>query len=296
MNVLMTGGTGFIGSKLVEKLTAEGHHVYILTRSPEKHKDSSYVSYISFNYPMKRLPFIHAIVNLAGESIFGYWSNEKKERILSSRIETTEKLIDLLLQMKTKPNVFLSGSAIGFYGTSDSLIYTESMLDGGDDFLALVYKQWETAALTAKDLGVRTVLSRFGVVLHEREGALPMMAMPVSLFVGGPIGSGKQWISWIHWEDCVNLLYMALVNQHIEGPLNMTAPHPRTNKDFMQTLAKVKRRPAFIPTPPIFLKMAFADMHQLITEGQFVLPKKAESHNFQFKYPHLEEALHDLYR
>lgn len=296
MNVLMTGGTGFIGSKLVEKLTSEGHHVYILTRSPEKHQDSSYVSYISFNYPMKRLPFIHAIVNLAGESIFGYWSKEKKERILSSRIDITEKLIHLLLQMKTKPDVFLSGSAIGFYGTSDSVMYTEDTLDGGVDFLARVCQQWESTALTAKDFGVRTVLARFGVVLHDKEGALPMMAMPVNLFVGGQIGNGKQWISWIHWEDCVDLLYMALVNQHIEGPLNMTAPHPRTNKDFIHTLASVKRRPAFIPTPRIFFKLAFAGMHQLITEGQFVLPKKAESHNYQFKYPHLEEALHNLYR
>lgn len=296
MNVLMTGGTGFIGSKLVEKLTNEGHQVYILTRNPEKYQDNAYISYISYNYPMKRLPFIHAVVNLAGESIFGYWSTDKKERIITSRINITEKLIRRLQQMETKPNVFLSGSAIGYYGMSDSVIYTEETRTAGDDFLAKVCEKWETAALEAQDVGVRTVLARFGVVLHDKEGALPMMALPVNMFVGGKIGNGNQWISWIHWQDCVNLLYMALTNNHVEGPINITAPHPVTNKDFIKTLAKVKKRPALVPTPHIFFKIAFAGMHQLITEGQYVLPKKAQAHHYSFQYEHVDDAFKQIYK
>lgn len=296
MNVLMTGGTGFIGSKLVDKLVQEGHHVYIITRNPQKHDDTSYTSYISFDYPMKRLPFIHAIVNLAGESIFGYWSEEKKTAILKSRMEMTNKLIQLLLQMNEKPHVFLSGSAIGYYGMSNDIIYTEATKQHGNDFLANVSDEWENAALLADNFGVRTVLTRFGLVLHEEEGALPMMALPIHLFLGGKIGTGKQWISWIHWEDCINLLYVALTNQHMEGPVNITAPYPVRNKQFVALLAKSLNRPACMPAPKAAFQLAFGDMHQLITEGQYVLPKKALDFQFTFKYPHLHDALKQLYK
>lgn len=255
MNILMTGGTGFIGKRLIKQLILKGHHIYVLTRYPKKHPDSEYISYISYRYPMGKLPFIHAVVNLAGESLFGYWSEEKKARILNSRMEATEKLANILTQMNQKPNVFLSGSAIGYYGMSDEKIFTEASNRPGDDFLAAVCATWEKAASTAEDLGIRTVFTRFGIVLDHKEGAMPLIALPIKFGVGGKIGNGKQWMSWIHIDDCINLLLFALYNPNIQGPLNMTAPFPKQNEAFTNSLAHTIKRPALIKTQDfIFVK------------------------------------------
>ncbi len=295
MNILMTGGTGFIGSRFVNKLVNEGHHVYVITRYPRTHKDTESVSYISFDYPIRRLPTIHAVVNLAGESLFGYWSEKKKEMIYTSRIEATERLVNMMLQMEKKPQVFLSGSAIGYYGTQSNKIFTEHTTQPSDDFLASVVSTWENTAHHAEDLGTRTVYTRFGVVLDRNEGALPLMAMPIKLFVGGKIGDGKQWISWIHINDCINLLYYALVEPSIKGPINVTAPNPQRNIEFIKTLARVLRRPALISTPAPILQIALGDMHQLITKGQYILPQKAIDQQFTFQYPYLEDALQHIF-
>lgn len=295
MNILMTGGTGFIGSRFVNKLVNEGHHVYVITRYPRTHKDTESVSYISFEYPIRRLPTIHAVVNLAGESLFGYWSEKKKEMIYTSRIEATERLVNMMLQMEKKPQVFLSGSAIGYYGNQSNKIFTEDTTQPSDDFLASVVSTWENAAHHAEDLGIRTVYTRFGVVLDRNEGALPLMAMPIKLFVGGKIGDGKQWISWIHINDCINLLYYALVEPSIKGPINVTAPNPQRNIEFIKTLARVLGRPALISTPAPILQIALGDMHQLITKGQYVLPQKAIDQQFTFQYPYLEDALQHIF-
>lgn len=291
----MTGGTGFIGSRFVNKLVNEGHHVYVITRYPRTHKDTESVSYISFDYPIRRLPTIHAVVNLAGESLFGYWSEKKKEMIYTSRIEATERLVNMMLQMEKKPQVFLSGSAIGYYGTQSNKIFTEHTTQPSDDFLASVVSTWENTAHHAEDLGTRTVYTRFGVVLDRNEGALPLMAMPIKLFVGGKIGDGKQWISWIHINDCINLLYYALVEPSIKGPINVTAPNPQRNIEFIKTLARVLRRPALISTPAPILQIALGDMHQLITKGQYILPQKAIDQQFTFQYPYLEDALQHIF-
>jgi uncharacterized protein (TIGR01777 family) len=274
----------------------EKHHVYVLTRHPKKHPDTEFVSYISFKYPMKKLPFIHAIVNLAGESLFGYWSKEKKHRILKSRLETTERLTNILMHMDLKPNVFISGSAVGYYGAANETIFTEATDEPANDFLATVCATWEEAASVAKDLGIRTVFTRFGIVLDSKLGALPMMALPVKCGVGGRIGNGKQWMSWIHIDDCVNLLMFALYEQKIKGALNMTAPYPKTNDGFMKDLAKTMKRPALIPMPTTFFKVALGEMHQLITAGQYVYPQKALDNGFIFQFPQLDEALQELYR
>jgi len=275
MNIMMTGGTGFIGSKLVQKLVTEGHHVYVLTRYPKKYQDTEFVSYIRYDFPVRRLPFIHAMVNLAGESLFGYWTERKKTAIILSRIQATEKLIHMLKQTEKMPKVFLSGSAVGYYGVSDEEIFTESTDQPSDDFLGNVTSTWEQTAKIVEDFGIRTVYARFGVVLDQKQGALPLMALPIKLFVGGKIGYGEQWISWIHIDDCINLLYTILTNQAFKGPVNITAPYPRRNIEFTQTLANILQRPAMIKTPAPFLKIALGDMHQLITQGQYVLPQKA---------------------
>lgn len=295
MNILITGGTGFIGSRLVNKLVNERNQVYVLTRNINNYTDTEYITYISYNYPIQRLPFIHAVVNLAGESLFGYWTEDKKARIISSRIETTEKLMSIIMQMGEKPDVFINGSAIGYYGISDEVIFSEATTVPGDDFLATVAKKWEQTAQTAEDLGIRTVYTRFGVVLNDNEGALPMMALPIKYYVGGKIGTGEQWLSWIHIDDCVELLYFALTNKSIQGPLNMTAPYPQRNLEFTKTLADVQHKPAFIPVPATMIKLVLGDMSQLITDGQYVLPTKAKNNNFTFKYPHLEDALEAIY-
>lgn len=293
---MLTGGTGLIGSHLVSKLVNEGHHVYVLTRNPKQHKDTEYVSYISYHYSMNRLPFIHAVINLAGESLFGHWTKEKKEAIIASRVKVTEKLTKMMIQMKTKPNVFISGSAIGYYGTAEDIIFTENTTEPGEDFLATVVSKWENTAQVAEDLGIRTVYARFGVILDRHKGALPQMALPIKYFVGGKIGSGEQWISWIHIKDCINMLLFALNNEAIHGPLNVTAPFPNRNIEFTKILAKTMKRPAFLTVPSIILHTILGEMSQLVTDGQYVYPKKAEDNQFTFQYPHLEDALKDIYR
>lgn len=292
----MTGGTGFIGSHFIQRLVTEGHHVYVLTRHPKKHKDTEHISYISFRYSMKKLPFIHAVINLAGESLFGFWTEEKKEKIVASRIAVTEKLTNMLMQMKEKPEVFISGSAIGFYGTAEDTIFTEYTKRPSGDFLGEVTSKWERAAKVAEDLGVRTVYARFGVVLDKYEGALPQMALPIKLGVGGTIGSGEQWLSWIHINDCVNLLYFILKNDTMTGAVNITAPHPVRNKEFTASLASILKRPNLFTIPTPIIGKVVGEMGQLITEGQYVLPKKALQQDFIFHYEHIIDALENIYQ
>src|SRR5690625_660852 len=296
MNILMTGGTGFIGARFVDKLETQGHHVYVLTRSPRQYADTANVSYISYQYPIKRLPFIHAIVNLAGESLFSYWTEHKKAEILNSRLQATESLLRIVTSMETKPNVFITGSAIGYYGMNDQTIFTENTVIPGDDFLAKVCAKWENAAHTAEDLDIRTVYTRFGVVLDKKEGALPMMALPYKLGIGGRIGHGDQYLSWIHIDDCISLLLHALYNDQVKGPINMTAPYPVQNKEFTQVIAKQLCRPACFNVPKTALKLALGEMNQLITEGQYVLPQKALDTGYTFRYKHVDNALESIYK
>ncbi|SFE30950.1 hypothetical protein SAMN05216238_11293 [Lentibacillus persicus] len=290
MNILITGGTGFLGTHLTNALIEKGHHTYILTRSPDKHTDTGNTFFISYDYPVKELPVIHAVVNLAGESLFGYWTLTKKEAIRTSRIETTRQVIHMMKQMKTKPDVFISGSAVGFYGTSEDRIFTEKTAEPGDDFLAEVVTEWEKTAKEAESLGVRTVLTRFGIMLGK-EGALPLMKLPVKLFAGGKVGSGEQWISWVHVKDAAGLVQFCLFNNTISGPVNVTAPNPKRNKDFINVLAHVLRRPDWLPVPSFPVRIVLGEMSLLILNGQCVLPQKANDAHYAFSYPSLKAAL-----
>ncbi|PAV28131.1 TIGR01777 family protein [Virgibacillus profundi] len=293
MNILMTGGTGFVGRNLIKSLIAKDHHIYILTRTPDKYTNNEKTTFISYHYPVEELPVIHAVINLAGESLFGYWSKSKKKAILDSRIETTEKILDIMKKLDKKPDVFISCSAVGLYGISEDLIFTEATANPGGDFLARVTLEWEKTAKQAETMGIRTILTRFGVILGK-EGSLPLMSLPVKMFAGGKIGNGEQWISWIHIEDVVNLIQFCLFNKQMEGPVNVTSPNPKRNKDFTKTLAKVLKRPYWITAPSPLIRLAIGEMSQLIRKGQYVLPKKAEDNNFQFAYPNLEEALREI--
>ncbi|QKY68259.1 TIGR01777 family oxidoreductase [Lentibacillus sp. CBA3610] len=292
MNIMITGGTGFVGRHLTKALTEEDHHVYILTRSPEKHTNTEKKTFISYNHSVEGMPAIQAVINLAGESLFGYWTEKKKESIRTSRINTTRQVVQMMDQMETKPDVFISGSAVGFYGTSEDLIFTENTTQSGDDFLAEIVMEWEQTAKQAEELGIRTVFMRFGIILGK-EGALPLMKLPVKMFAGGRIGNGEQWISWIHVEDVVGLIQFCLFNQHINGPVNVTAPHPKRNKDFTHVLAKVLRRPDWIPAPSLPIRTVLGQMSLLILEGQYAFPQKAKENDFSFVYPYLQEALQE---
>lgn len=294
MNYLITGGTGFVGKKLVNKLHEEQHHTYILTRSPESYEDTEQATYIGYDVNASELPTIEGVVNLAGESLFGYWTKQRKENILNSRIETTRKLLDIISKLEDTPNVLVSGSAVGYYGMSEELIFTEKTHKASEDFLGTVTKKWEDTAKKAEKMGIRTVFTRFGVILGDGEGALPLMSLPVKLFVGGKIGDGEQWITWVHIDDVVNLIIFCLEHEGISGPVNVTAPEPKRNKDFMKTLAQVLHRPYWFTTPSFLIQTSLGEMSQLITKGQYVWPAKAINANYQFQYPKLKDALKSL--
>ncbi len=294
MNILLTGGTGFVGKHLTKALHENGHHTYILTRSPENKQNSELATFIGYEHDPPTLPHINAVINLAGESLFGYWTKSKKQSILESRINITQSLVEMIKKMDNKPDVFISGSAVGYFGSSEDKIFTEATNEAGNDFLAEVALEWEAVANQAENqLGIRTVLLRFGVILGN-EGAFPLMRLPVKLFAGGKIGTGEQWLSWIHIHDVVRLIQFCLNDSKIEGPVHATAPNPKRNKDFMRILASVMHRPYWFPVPSSMIHLLIGEMGQLVTKGQYVLPKKAQDHGFQFSYPHLKEAINSI--
>ncbi len=238
---------------------------------------------------------IDAVINLAGEPInSGRWTKTKKAQIVSSRVNTTDGLLRQLAKLKKRPRVFINASAIGYYGTSLTETFTENSRSG-NDFLATTVQSWEAKASYAKNLGIRTVFTRFGIVLGNG-GALPNMTLPYRLFIGGTIGSGKQWVSWIHIQDAARMIAFVLENEHIEGPINVTSPTPITMKEFGQIISKVMKRPYWIPVPSFILKCVLGEMSTLVLEGQQAIPEKACKHGFTFSYPHLEEALSIILR
>ncbi|ELK48824.1 TIGR01777 family oxidoreductase [Halobacillus sp. BAB-2008] len=295
MKIAVTGGTGFVGSQLTDQLVKAGHDIYILTRSPEKHENQERVTYVGWlkdeYQPENHLPALDAIVNLAGQSLnSGRWTEERKQSILESRIKATEGVLTLIDRLPQPPEVLVNASAVGFYGSSHTKTFTEETTEPGNDFLADVTVRWENLASQAADKGVRTVYVRFGIILGE-QGALPKMILPYKCMIGGNLGSGEQWMSWIHIRDVVGLLTFALHHKDTQGPLNATAPNPIRNKDFGRTLAEVMNRPHWLPAPSFALKAALGDMSTLLLDGQSVLPKKALSAGYEFEYPELKAAL-----
>lgn len=297
MKIAITGGTGFVGKHLTERLIEQKHDVYILTRSPGKYKNSDAVKYVGWltegMQPEKALPHLDAIINLAGESLFGRWTEEKKKTIINSRIDSTDNVIRLIKRMDTLPEVLINASAIGFYGTSTNEIFTENTTEAGKDFLAHVTKEWESHAEQASTLGVRTVYVRFGMILGK-DGTLPLMALPFKLMAGGKVGSGEQWMSWIHINDVVGIIISSLENKHAKGALNATAPKPKRNKEFSRTLAKALHRPNLLTAPSFAVKSVLGDMSLLVLQGQYVKPQYALDLGYEFEYPELKGALENL--
>lgn len=299
MHIVVTGGTGFVGRTLVENLLNDGHEVSILTRNPSGKPQKSKVSYIKWlgenTAPEKELANVDAIVNLAGASINnGRWTKNRKEQILQSRIKATDAVNNLIGALSSKPEVLVNASAVGYYGMSESETFTEKPSSEADDFLATVVRRWEQEAARAEQrYGVRTVFARFGVILGDG-GALPKMVTPYKLGIGGTVGSGRQWLSWIHIDDVVGLIRFAIENPEIRGPLNVTAPNPEKMKTMGRTIAEVLRRPHWIPIPEFAMKAALGEMSNLLLQGQRVLPEKAQQHGYAFRYPELKPALRQL--
>lgn len=299
MKIAITGGTGFVGQELTRLFHSHGHMVYILTRSPKRSTpNTKYVQWLKDGAaPEKQLEGIDAIVNLAGTSINdGRWSNEQKREIYNSRMEATEEVLRIIGKLIKKPQVLVNASAIGVYAPSEMITYTEDSTNFGKDFLARTVIDWEKLADHAKFHGVRVASGRFGIILGRKEGALPLMSLPYKFFVGGPVGSGKQWVSWVHVKDVARAIGFAIDTPALEGPFNVTAPEPKQMKEFGKEIGRALNRPHWIPVPSIAMKAVLGEKSQLVLTGQRVLPKVLERHGFTFLYPTLQSALADLYK
>ncbi|NRD79697.1 TIGR01777 family protein [Bacillus sp. BRMEA1] len=297
MKIVIAGGSGFIGRKLINLLLNENHEVVVLTRKEKS--SSSQVQYIKWLeegiFPEKEIQKADVIINLAGTSINdGRWTPKHQNEIYESRMTSTDELIRITAALPEKPFVFINASAIGIYPSSFSEVYTEKSKLVADDFLGKTVHDWERKAERVKELGIRTVYLRFGVVLGEDSGALPLMVLPYKMYMGGTLGSGRQWVSWIHVDDAARAIIFSLENSELSGPVNVTAPNPQQMKEFGQTIASVTRRPHWLPVPEVALKMILRRKSSLVLEGQHVLPEVLSHAGFKFQFPTLEPALRDL--
>jgi len=299
VNITLTGATGFVGRQLVSRLLAAGHAVHILGRALRKGTPSS----VRFSVwdaeesdpPEESLFTADAVVNLAGEPVGQRWTPAVKSRILSSRLQGTTRLVRALAGFARRPAVLVSASAIGIYGSRGEEEITESSAPG-TGFLTEVCTQWERAADLAEALNVRVVKLRMGVVLGPEGGALARMLPAFRWGLGGAIGNGQQWMSWIHVEDLLDLIVFAIQQGGLRGPVNAVSPHPVINADFARALASVLRRPAVCPVPESLVRLLFGEGAEVALGSQRVLPRAATAAGFEFRFPELEPALRNLLR
>ncbi|MDR7240035.1 TIGR01777 family oxidoreductase [Neobacillus drentensis] len=301
MKITIAGGTGFVGKALTEHLLKNNHEVIILSRKTIDTLPADGIRYVQWlnnsSSPIQELEGTDIFINLAGESInSGRWTTQRKEKILNSRLASVQALLDIMNKLDRKPQALINASAIGIYGTSDEKIFIEKDNHGfSNDFLSQTVSQWENEANKASQLGIRTVLCRFGIILDKQLGALPKIAVPYQAFIGGPIGSGRQWMSWIHIEDVIHAISFIIENEKIQGPINFTAPNPVTMSEFGKTLAQVLHRPHWLPVPSFALKLLLGEMSTLVVEGQKVLPKMLLENGYQFMYPDLNMAFKNIF-
>lgn len=302
MNILMTGGTGLVGSHVRDALVEDRHHVYILSRG-EHTSDHPFIHYIKYDPDnvsdlsfAESLPMnIDAVYNFAGASLSKMWTDSHKEAILDSRINVTTLLYNWAEQAEIKPGVLINASAVGYYPTSETVSYTEDDAFSPSNFLSSVVTAWENQALRFETLGTRVVLGRFGLVLDKDDGVLPMMALPFKFGAGGKIGSGDQYYSWIHVEDLVNALLFAMADTELSGPVNMTAPSPLRQAHFAKYLGMALGRPTFVNMPGFIFEKVLGDQSIMLVKGQKVIPQKLLAQEFKFNYPSLDVALDEIY-
>ncbi len=296
MTYLITGATGFIGSKLVRRLVSQGHSVHYLGRKRSSHMDSQ----VSFHCwepqdeaPLNSVPRLDAIIHLTGEPVAQRWTPEVKKRIHDSRVIGTRNLVSALAKLRHRPEVLVSASAVGYYGDRAAEILTEQSAPGSD-FLAKVCVEWEAEAVKAREFGMRVVPVRFGTVLGPDGGAFPLMAKPAKWGLSATFGSGKQWMSWIHVEDLLHMLLFAATRPSVTAVLNGVAPEPVTNAAFTKALAHALHRPAFLAAPKFALEAVMGEMSEFLFDSLRVMPEAAIQAGFSFAYPSLAGALADL--
>ncbi len=292
MKILVTGSTGLVGNALVPALESKGHAVIRLVRGQAKNEGEASWNPEQESIDAERLKGIEAAVHLAGESIAdGRWSEEKKQRILDSRVKGTRLLSETLAQLNPQPRVLVSASAIGFYGNRGAEILREDS-SSGNDFLSEVCREWEAATAPASQGGIRVVNLRIGIVLSSKGGALAKMLTPFKFGVGGKIGSGEQYMSWVTLDDVVGIIQHALENESLNGPVNTVAPNPVTNLEFTKTLGSVLSRPTIFPVPAFAARLAFGEMADaLLLSGARVEPARLKQSGYAFRFSKLDEAL-----
>jgi len=298
MNVLVAGGTGFIGSTLVRRLLRDGHTVILLSRHPHSVRDldAKLIQIEEWDgrtvgHWVDRLESVDGIVNLAGESIGARrWTEARKAVLVTSRVEPTRALVSGVRLLKKRPAVLVNASAVGYYGDVESGDVTESH-SAGNDFLASLCKQWEGEAQKAEEFGVRVVRLRFGVVLEKGGGALEKMILPFRFFVGGPLGSGRQWLPWVHRDDVIGAIIFSLQSPNISGPVNVSAPDQVTMREFSRALGRTMHRPSWARVPAFVLRTVLGEMAGTVLTGQRAVPRKLEDAGYAFRYPKLNEAL-----
>lgn len=297
MRIVIAGGSGFIGQKLTKHFVQQGHEVIVLTRNfKEDQLNTSYVEWLNErNQPEYDIKKADVFINLAGVSINnGRWTKKHQEDIYNSRMTATNELLRIIDQLPIPPKVFINASAIGIYPASETAEYTEASISIANDFLGKTVFDWEQRALIAKDARSRVACLRFGVILGKDGGALLPMVKPYRLFAGGTIGSGRQWLSWVHIDDVIRAIEFVIKQQAISGPVNVTAPSPQRMKKFGQTIAATIKRPHWLPVPAIAMRLLLGKKSALVLTGQYVMPKRLLENGFEFTFPTLDSALQNL--
>ncbi len=295
MKILVVGGSGFIGKDLCYQLLKNRHQVSVFTRAMKEHPEWP----LSINFINELISdddYYDVIINLAGESLNKKrWNEEVKKNIYESRIQTTQKIINFIEESKLKPKLFISGSAVGYYGNHDNQIFTEESIPKDNGFTHKLCADWEKTAEQALKYGVRVCLLRTGIVLGKNGGALKEMILPFNFGLGAKLGNGKQWMSWIHMEDAVGAIIFLINNDSLKGAFNLTAPEATNNQTFSSELAAALHRPCFLTMPKIVVEMLFGEMGKtLLLNGQKVVPAKLLNSGYQFKFSNISLALENI--
>lgn len=301
MRVIISGGTGLIGRQLAASLVKDGHQAIALSRDPQRRQEQmpDGVQLVAWDAQSPQgwgelADGADAIVNLVGENLSARpWSPAQKRRIRESRLNGGKALVEAVRQAKNKPKVLIQSSGANYYGPCGDEIITEEH-PAGSDFLSQVCVDWENSTAEVEKMGVRRAIIRSGIVLDKKEGALPRFLLQYRLFAGGPLGNGRQWLSWIHPQDAVNAIRFLIDNPEASGAFNMASPNPKTNRDFGKAIGRVLHRPALIPVPAFAIKLVFGEMSIVVLKGQRLVPQRLVEMGFQFSHPEIQEAVKDV--